>query len=400
MSINLKNIERIISDKLGLETSNLRQRQLELAIERIQDGRNKELRVYDFYDDETIIELAEHLKVPETWFFRDPEGYKLMVSYLKENYFGKPIRILSMPCSTGEEPYSIAMSLDRNGISLDKAKIFAYDISSESIAMAKKGIYGRNSFRGSNEDYMSYFDEISMGYAIDENIKKQINFKRINIISDKISGAKFNVIFLKNFIIYLNDDARRIVLDKLDNLLHENGLLITGHSETGFFLTNGFSPAGWPKSFGLFRKQKTAKKESTINIKSIKKSYAKREIIRHVEIASHDSADDYDALLSEIKQLANEGNYGEALSKCKKLIELSKTEVEPYYLLAVINEAMGNTAEAENYYHKALFLDPQHYESLINLSLIYELNNNSKQAELFSLRAEKAYKATNRNDTV
>ncbi|NEM13145.1 MAG: chemotaxis protein CheR, partial [Xanthomonas perforans] len=96
--------------------------------------------------------LVEAVVVPETWFFRYPESFVALVNLARERSTqlagARPLRILSLPCSTGEEPYSIAMALLDAGLPGDGFRIDAMDISEVNLQRAERALYGRNSFRG------------------------------------------------------------------------------------------------------------------------------------------------------------------------------------------------------------------------------------------------------------
>ena len=97
--------------------------------------------------------LIEEVIIPETWFFRDSKPFQSLDTLVKKKYIktiasGKKLRILSAPCSTGEEAYSIAMVMINNGLTSNQFHIDAIDISNRNIEIASIGIYGLNSFRG------------------------------------------------------------------------------------------------------------------------------------------------------------------------------------------------------------------------------------------------------------
>lgn len=104
-------------------------------------------------------ELVELIVVPETWFFRDGQPYNAIASYVRSQWLNKShigkLRLLSIPCSTGEEPYSLAMTLLDLGLLPNQFNIDAVDISKKSLAKAKKGIYGRHSFRRDNLEFQT-----------------------------------------------------------------------------------------------------------------------------------------------------------------------------------------------------------------------------------------------------
>src|ERR1700674_835338 len=96
-------------------------------------------------------ELVEAVIVPETWFFRDGEAFLAMARLAHEEWLprhARALRLLSLPCSTGEEPYSMAMALLDGGFPVDRFRVDAVDVSTRALEHARHGIYGKNSFRG------------------------------------------------------------------------------------------------------------------------------------------------------------------------------------------------------------------------------------------------------------
>ena len=106
---------------------------------------------------EELQELIEAVIVPETWFFRDREAFAALARLVYEEWLGAHatgvLRVLSLPCSTGEEPYSAAMALLDAGWPAERFRVDALDISAHALAAARRGVYGRNSFRGGGLDF-------------------------------------------------------------------------------------------------------------------------------------------------------------------------------------------------------------------------------------------------------
>ena len=116
-------------------------------------------------------ELVESVVVAETWFFRDREPFAALVSLLLEEWLparpARPARLLSLPCSSGEEPYSMAMALLDAGVAPELFEITAVDISHRALAHARRGVYGRNSFRDKDLGFRDrYFRAAKDGFAL------------------------------------------------------------------------------------------------------------------------------------------------------------------------------------------------------------------------------------------
>ena len=175
-------------------------------------------------------ELIEEVVIPETWFFRDRESFKAMNQYLLSQWAPKQknnfLKVLSMPCSTGEEPYSIAMSLLSSGWPAEKFSIHAVDISSRSIAKAKEGIYSEHSFRGADIAYKShYFRKAPKDYILNKNVRDKVHFHSGNVLHQSfLEGlGLFDIIFFRNILIYFDSLSRHQAIATLDRILVDDG---------------------------------------------------------------------------------------------------------------------------------------------------------------------------------
>jgi chemotaxis protein methyltransferase WspC len=117
---------------------------------------------------EELQALVEEVVVPETWFFRDPQAFAAMTHIITKEWLpahaSGVLRLLSLPCSTGEEPYTMAMALIDAGVPCDRFMIDAVDISGEALARARRGVYGGNSFRGQNLSFRDrHFERLERG---------------------------------------------------------------------------------------------------------------------------------------------------------------------------------------------------------------------------------------------
>jgi chemotaxis protein methyltransferase CheR len=193
-------------------------------------------------DSDELHRLTELLTVNETYFFREPDHLSLIVDTLMPEFMAdrnkKPIRILSAGCSTGEEPYSIAIMLkERFGADSERLyEIIGLDIDSTVIESAILGIYGKRSFRGmANSLLERYFEPVGPGkFQIRERIRKQVEFKVVNLM-----GAYYpqeiqqpDIILYRNVSIYFPGLVQREIFRKLAELLTDGGCLLVGATET------------------------------------------------------------------------------------------------------------------------------------------------------------------------
>jgi chemotaxis protein methyltransferase WspC len=209
-------------------------------------------------------ELVELLVVPETWFFRDRHPYAYLRQYLAGLLQGgppsQPLRLLSAPCSTGEEPYSIAMTLLAMGLAEQAFSIDAIDISRQSIRRARQAVYGKHSFRGVSEaEQQQHFQATAQGLALLPAISKTVHFRRANLMVGLAELAtRYDVIFCRNLLIYLEEAASQHLLASLAVLMKVGGLLIVGSAETGKVPPELFEAIREPFVFGYRRRDAEA----------------------------------------------------------------------------------------------------------------------------------------------
>ena len=182
-------------------------------------------------------ELIELLTVPETWFFRDGKPFDYLKTYVTSEWLPKlnrsKLQLLSVPSSTGEEPYSMAISMLEAGLQPQQFTIDAIDISYQSLAKARRGIYTKNSFRG-DAWRERYFQQTDKGYELCQHVRQLVNFQQGNVMTSLgLIQKQYNIIFCRHLLIYLQSAACSQVLATLDRILIPGGLLFVGGSETG-----------------------------------------------------------------------------------------------------------------------------------------------------------------------
>src|SRR5581483_5958122 len=129
--------------------------------------------------------LVESVVIAETWFFRDRNSFQAMVQlvisgWLPSHPTGK-LRLLSLPCSSGEEPYSMAMTLMDAGLPARRFQIDAVDISARALACAQRAVYGKNSFRGQDLDFRArFFQPVAEGHALNPTVRTPVKFQQGN----------------------------------------------------------------------------------------------------------------------------------------------------------------------------------------------------------------------------
>ncbi|WP_378954701.1 CheR family methyltransferase [Pelosinus sp. sgz500959] len=195
-------------------------------------------------------DVIDALTTNETLWFREKTPWEFMTETLLERYIqeirqGKRfrVRIWSAACSTGQEPYSIAMCIDtyleRHGIkdiTLGHFEILATDISSTVLQMAKRGKYDSISMaRGLDPSYRDrYFRQEGRTWALDEKIKNAVQFVQFNLQKSFSNFGKFDLVFCRYVAIYFSESFKKEIFKKISFSLVQDGILILGNSEVFF----------------------------------------------------------------------------------------------------------------------------------------------------------------------
>jgi chemotaxis protein methyltransferase CheR len=201
--------------------------------------------------DEELAGIIDIITVNETYFFREQNQLNAfseeILPELKEmNKDKKRLRIWSAGCSTGEEPYTIAMLVLEKGYFHNwNIEIFGSDINQRVLQAARSGIYRKNSFRTTENFFLNkYFkkEEESL-FRISDIVKNYVNFSHLNLLDPfkaKLVGT-MDVIFCRNVLIYFDQPSRKKVIDMFHERLMDGGYLLLGHAESLINLSTAFT---------------------------------------------------------------------------------------------------------------------------------------------------------------
>ena len=199
--------------------------------------------------------LFEVVTTNETSFYRNPPQLQVFQDVVLKGLIEecrkagkKRLRIWSAGCSTGEEPYTLAIILHevlRQEISSWDIKITANDLSEAVLASARRGVYTEYALRTTPKEIISrYFTQEEGSYKIDPKLKHIVSFGQINL-SDKLQLSrveKSHIVFCRNVIIYFDDEMKRRVINAFYDNLVPNGALLIGHSESLHNISRAFKP--------------------------------------------------------------------------------------------------------------------------------------------------------------
>ncbi|MCX8111064.1 MAG: protein-glutamate O-methyltransferase CheR [Syntrophorhabdaceae bacterium] len=207
-----------------------------------------------------LVHLLDVVTTNETSFFRNPPQLDAFKIIFQKNYMNNndikslayPIKIWSAACSTGEEPYTLAIMILEMIESTKKDipfMIFATDISHRVLESAKKGVYGPYSVRNMDERIIQkFFLKKGDTYTIKENVKKFVKFEHMNLVdTEAYKRFRFmDMIFCRNVLIYFDEKAKKKVIDNLYESLKPGGFLTIGHAESLHNISRAFKPIMFP----------------------------------------------------------------------------------------------------------------------------------------------------------
>jgi chemotaxis protein methyltransferase CheR len=207
---------------------------------------------YDRNREQELSDIMDVLTTNETYFFREAFQLKAFTEEIipelmgaKEKRGDKTLRIWSAGCSTGEEPYTIAMLLLEMGrLKGWHVEIIGTDISQRVLQQARKATYGKSSFRSTEEVYIKrYFQEQEGTFKINDEVRDLVTISHLNLFEQNRLAllGKMDVIFCRNVIIYFDQLAKKRIIESFYKSLHEGGYLLLGHSESLMNITTAFA---------------------------------------------------------------------------------------------------------------------------------------------------------------
>lgn len=452
----LEKIKLMLQRSIGLHSRSIGDASIERAIRYRMSvlniaGDNEYVAMLQREENE-FNELVEEVVVPETWFFRNTSPFDALDSYIPQltpasgDSPDTPLKILSLPCSTGEEPYSIAMVLMEKGLQGKGFSIDALDISQRAIDKAKRAIYGRNSFREAYRDLQNkYFEAKDSGFRLQQRVKEHVKFSRANIIEDNFenSNRQYDVIFCRNLLIYFDHKTQSEVLEKLHAMLKIGGIIFVGHAESAQLSPRLYQSLDIPMAFAFraiddsadvppvgdfpeissMAKQTNTLKDLQSTFRDLVNLTEKDQLLATRVAARRSTAAGLSTAIKPTRKAASiakgasnptdsQGRGGEKesessfLEKISQLIEQGKLSLagelaqscrvahpdsaEAHYYLGLICHFEGGSGAAESLLKKAIYLDPRHHAAMGLLSLIADSQGDAGQAQAYRRRQQRA----------
>ncbi|WP_338758551.1 protein-glutamate O-methyltransferase CheR [Massilia sp. METH4] len=362
-------------------------------------------------DDTELAALVELVVVPESWLFRDPQAFAVAAAYTQRRLAAgerQLLRMLSIPCAGGEEPYTLAMALVDAGVSPAAFAIDAVDLSTACIARAQEGLYGRNAFRGKDLGFRDrhFTHEGDNLYRIDPALRRRVRFRQGNLLtSDLAPPRSYDVIFCRNLLIYFDAPTTAAAIARLAALLADDGVLLAGYAEVPSFVQNGFTTLPYRQAFALrkdgappdgpYARLPLPMNESVAERRRVPPQEGalreRRAVPRTVAQASAPAPAPSvapaprpartappppatagavrAAPLEEAARLADLGQRPEAEAICRALVAREPDNAGAWFLLGLLTEDAA-PQEAQAHLRRCIYLEPDHYEALCHLALL------------------------------
>ncbi|MEX3963227.1 CheR family methyltransferase [Paraburkholderia sp. EG286B] len=393
--------------------------------------------------------LIDALVVPETWFFREREAFAALARLGAKRLAAQPgdvLRVLSAPCSSGEEPYSAAMALFDAGLAPGQSAIDAIDISGQSIAAAARGVYGRNAFRGDGLAFRErYFEAAPDGWRIAATVRRAVTFERANLFEWLAPHpVRYDFIFCRNVLIYFDRASQDRAINLLRARLTAGGMIFVGPAETGLMMRHEMVSAYIPLAFGFRAPEPGATADhqhpaspaaavppgltplpvmaataaapalgsapvfapldapvaaaargsapSRLSLRPLHGAPAPRAaaVVNGHAAGGPSTGATPEAALADARRLADAGALDEAERLATQAAQALTQNAGTWYLLGLIADAQGRAAVALAHYRKAIYLEPSHYEALTHLAALLEVQGDAEGARRLMRRAQRA----------
>ncbi len=368
---------------------------------------------FDPAGQEELEEFLSYMTINETYFFRNTAHFAALRNHvlaknIKENKDGI-LKIWSAGCSTGEEPYSIAMTildLTQNRKDL-KIEILGTDVDKEALAKAEQGIYRKRALRVTKKKYKdAYFIKNNGSFEIDGSLRDIARFEYFNLMETsypKPSQGNWDIIFCRNVIIYFNKESVRHVVNSFHRVLADSGHLFMGHSETLDRVSREFSPI---EVNGAFIYVKTPYRDTIAASKTAvseppppaKPWEEMRELIIpqnssessepgipkqndvSQKIDPTEQEQDAESIYMEASRLLAQERFDEALDKAETYMELKPDDARGHLLAGTIYGGRGLYERSVNEFERSIELEPLLTEAHYLLGVMYQRADQATEA--------------------
>ncbi len=349
-----------------------------------------------------LVRLLEHLSVQETQFFRNRPHFEALRKYIipelaRSKEDERRLRFWCAGCSTGEEPYSVAMTVldilpDPGSWSI---RILGTDLNEVALRRAARGWYPEQKLACVDRQHLRrYFEPEKDGYRLGDDVRRLIRFRRHNLVKDPLpveSLGGCDAVFCRNVIIYFTHDTAKFVIERFFDVINPGGYLFLGHSETLWKMSTMYSLVEIGDAF-IYRKPSPGQgSRRFIPDRRLRRAGLPPGVEHDRRLAGRDRRRDSQAgrpeperqeqpqerrqedepappssqkVKEKARQYISRGEFGKAVSLINQALAPAAADAETYFLLGLAHEKANEPEAAREDFRRALFLDA-------NLSLAY-----------------------------
>ncbi len=375
--------------------------------------------------------LLNLIIIPETYFFRDQAQFVALEHFIipeilkNESDSGSSLRIWSAGCSSGEEPYTIALVVAAGmvGVEYPSVDILATDVSNAALEAARLGVYGARSIRDVPKEYLSrFFSQKKDKYFLEESIKQMVEFRYFNLMKEPyplIEMSGWDIIFCRNVTIYFQPESTKKVIHNFYQSLRPGGYLFAGYSESLCYLSDEFTTVQVGGTF-VYKKEPQDKRLKKTTRRTKRKRSRQRALAsgrsRRLEALPDREKDEIRQICTRAKELLemgqpeqagdllapflkkstaservlllqaeiclNQGDLEKAAQLCQRIISSEPLSVAGYYLLGVVYRSWEKEGKAIEEFKRVLYLKPKHALARFNLGDLYSQVGQLDEAKL------------------
>lgn len=285
------------------------------------------------------ISLVEHVALPAGTFFQSAEPFESLRRWVKHHWLARPskqpLRVLSVPCATGEEPYSLVITLLEQGLSASQFHVDAADINDRALRRAAAAVYPLASLESAGETIRErYFQREPQGHRLCPSVRAQVSFLKTDLLGRSPLKEHYDIIFGRSLMMYFAPATQQRILVQLERILKPGGLLIVGATSCGTRGRRISQSEGSPGAVSAGGRMTSADK----------------------------------ARLKEADALLESRHLREAAALCIRLLEQHQACAQAVCLLGRIAQAEGRLVEAREFFRRALYLQPRFREAQLLLT--------------------------------
>jgi chemotaxis protein methyltransferase WspC len=343
-------------------------------------------------------------------------SYDLLVHHLRRLWetSGRrsALRMLSVACATGEEPYSMAISAVQAGWPVPAVTVDAVDRNADTLAVAREGRYSLHRSRPQLPAWTAPWLRVENNQlCVAPPIQAAVNFLCADAVAapESVPAGPYAIVFCRNLLIYLHDEARRRLVDNLAHWLEPEGLLFVGHAEQLESLRSRFRMVPHPGAFALRPVEAASENDPAPPVtrlppwrgrmgsdRSSRRGTGRASGTRQIgdapgegRVARQTPTDV--SLIERARMAADQGHLQTALIDIQAALQSSPFSADLYQLLGSIQLSQGRLPEARDALRRAVYLNPDHEESLLQLAIVYQRLGDDARATRYRRRAARAH---------